>query len=150
MGDEARGADASAATRRRRGAVKFVLLHHEACPGGGFHYLVTPQGRVEARLDESERGQHPASIAVAVAGDFDDRAPGDAQTDALRKLLLRLKRRYPAVELGAHRQVRGATRTTCPGRRFPMRDLRGWWRDELPRERDAAFMREFEEQYSKI
>ena len=144
------GGGGTATTRRRRGAVKFVLLHHDACRDAGFHYLVTPQGRAEPLLDESERGQHPASIAVAVAGNFDERPPAEVQMDALKKLLLRLKRRYPAVELGAHRQVRGAARTTCPGKRFPMRDLRQWWRDELPRERDAAFMREFEEQYSKI
>lgn len=150
MSEQAGGAKDTGLTRHRRGAVKFVLLHHEACRDGGFHYLVTAQGKVEALLDESRRGQHPASIAVAIAGDFDVRVPGEIQTGALKKLLLRLKRRYPAVELGAHRQVRGAARTTCPGRRFPMRELRDWWRDELPRERDAAFMREFEEQYSKI
>ena len=105
---------------------------------------------MEPMLAERLRGQHPSSIAVAVAGDFDDAIPSEAQLDALRGLLLRLKRRYPAVELGAHRQVRGAKRTTCPGRRFPMQELGAWWREEMPRLRDAAFAREFEEQYSKI
>lgn len=138
------------ASARRRGAVKFVLLHHTACTGGGFHYCVSREGAVEPTLDENLRGQHPSSIAVAVAGDFDHAVPTDAQLAALRDLLLRLKRRYPAVELGAHRQVRGARRTTCPGRRFPMKELASWWRDEMPRMRDAAFAREFEEQYSKI
>lgn len=134
----------------RRGAVKFVLLHHTACAGGGFHYCVSGEGVMASTLDENLRGQHPSSIAVAVAGDFDEVLPTDAQLAALRDLLLRLKRRYPAVELGAHRQVRGAARTTCPGRRFPMKELAAWWRDEMPRMRDAAFAREFEEQYSKI
>ena len=134
----------------RRGAVKFVLLHHTACVGGAFHYCVSKEGAVEPMLAERLRGQHPSSIAVAVAGDFDDAIPSEAQLDALRGLLLRLKRRYPAVELGAHRQVRGAKKTTCPGRRFPMQELGTWWREEMPRLRDAAFAREFEEQYSKI
>ena len=134
----------------RRGAVKFVLLHHTACPGGGFHYCVSKEGAVELVLDEDLRGQHPSSIAVAVAGDFDDAVPSEAQLAGLRDLLLRLKRRYPAVELGAHRQVRGGGKTTCPGRRFPMKELAAWWREEMPRMRDAAFAREFEEQYSKI
>ena len=133
----------------RRGAVKFVLLHHTACTGG-FHYCVSSEGAVVPILAEGLRGQHPSSVAVAVAGDFDEALPSEAQLAALRDLLLRLKRRYPAVELGAHRQVRGGRRTTCPGRRFPMKELAVWWRDEMPRMRDAAFAREFEEQYSKI
>lgn len=99
---------------------------------------------------EDQRGQHPSSIGVAVAGNFDEATPSDAQIETLQELLLRLKRRYPAVELGAHRQVRGTAKTTCPGRRFPMKELAAWWREEMPKARDAAFMREFEEQYSKI
>ncbi len=134
----------------RRGAVKFVLPHHTACTGGGFHYCVSEEGAVAPMLAERLRGQHPSSIAVAVAGDFDNAVPSEAQLAALRDLLLRLKRRYPAAELGAHRQVRRAKKTTCPGRRFPMRELAAWWRDEMPRLRDAAFAREFEEQYSKM
>ena len=134
----------------RRGAVKFVLLHHTACADGGFHYCVSKEGAVEAMLAESLRGQLPSSIAVAVAGDFDDAVPSEVQLAALRGLLLRLKRRYPVVELGAHRQVRGGRKTTCPGRRFPMKEMAAWWREEMPRMRDAAFAREFEEQYSKI
>ena len=136
--------------RERRGAAKFVLLHHDACDGGRFHYLVSRTGAVEALLHEDQRGQHPTSIGVAVAGNFDEATPSDAQMDALQELLLRLKRRYPAIELGAHRQVRGTAKTTCPGQRFPMKELAAWWREEMPRARDAAFMREFEEQYSKI
>lgn len=134
----------------RRGAAKFVLLHHDACDGGRFHYLVSRTGAVETLLHEDQRGQHPSSIGVAVAGNFDEATPTDAQIEALQDLLLRLKRRYPAVELGAHRQVRGSGKITCPGRRFPMKKLAAWWREEMPRARDAAFMREFEEQYSKI
>ena len=134
----------------RRGAAKFVLLHHDVCEGGRFHYRISPTGAVEPLLDEEQRGQHPFSIGVAVAGNFDETIPSDVQIEALQDLLLRLKRRYPAVELGAHRQVRGSAETTCPGRRFPMKNLAAWWREEMPRARDAAFTREFEEQYSKI
>ena len=134
----------------RRGAAKFVLLHHDACTGGGFHYRVSREGVAAPLLHEDRRGQHPGSIGVAVAGNFDEVEPSDVQIAALHELLLRLKRRYPAVELGGHRQVRGTATTTCPGRRFPMKKLAEWWRDEMPKARDAAFMREFEEQYSKI
>jgi len=69
---------------------------------------------------------------------------------ALRRLLLKLKLRYPAAELGAHRQVRGGVETTCPGRRFPMKALAEWSRTGLLDERDEVLRRDFEAQYSKI
>lgn len=138
------------AVQARRGGVKFVLLHHGGCRGDGFHYRIDADGRVNAELDESERGQHPRSIGVVVDGDFDEGVPSDVQLAALRKLLLKLKLRYPAVELGAHRQVRGGVETTCPGRRFPMKALADWSRAGLLDERDEVLRRDFEVQYSKI
>ena len=138
------------APKPRRGAVKFVLLHHGGCPGEAFHYRVADTGDVCTELPESERGQHGQSIGVVVEGDFDAAAPGEAQVNALRKLILSLKLRYPAIELGAHRQVRGEAKTTCPGRRFPMKALTEWSRTGLLRERDEIQRRDFEAQYSRI
>ena len=100
-------------------------------------------------LDERERGQHPRSIGVVVEGDCDAAEPSEAQVAALRALLLRLKLRYPSVEIGAHRQVRGGPGTTCPGRRFPMQALAEWSRTELLRQRDEILTRDFEAQYSR-
>lgn len=142
--------DRSNALQGRRGGVKFVLLHHRSCAGNGFHYRIDADGRVTAELDESERGQHPRSIGVVVDGDFDAEAPNDAQLAALRRLLLKLKLRYPAAELGAHRQVRGGGQTTCPGRRFPMKALADWSRTGLLSERDDVLRRDFEAQYSAL
>ena len=134
----------------RRGGVKYVLVHHGACAGGGFHYRIVADGACVAALDEAELGQHPRSIGVVVEGDFDAAAPPEAQIEALKRLLLKLKLRYPAVELGTHRQIRGEGATTCPGRRFPMSALRRWYGDDLLRERDAVLRREFEAQYSRL
>jgi len=134
----------------RRGGVKFVLLHHGACSGDRFHYRITADGKARVELDEAERGQHPRSIGVVVDGDFDVDTPADAQIDALKGLLLTLKLRYPDVALGAHRQVRDEEPTTCPGRRFPMKALAAWSRDELLRQRQDVLTRDFESQYSKI
>ena len=134
----------------RRGGVKYVLIHHGGCAGGGFHYRIAADGACTVELDEAERGQHPRSIGVVVDGDFDAAAPAEAQIAALKRLLLGLKLRYPVVELGAHRQIRGEAPTTCPGRRFPMAALRQWYGDDLPRERDALLRREFEAQYTKL
>lgn len=143
-------AERSSRVQDRRGGVKFVLLHHGVCQGDGFHYRIDADGRVNAELDESERGQHPRSIGVVVDGDFDASTPNDVQMAALRRLLLKLKLRYPAAELGAHRQVRGGVQTTCPGRRFPMKALADWSRTGLLDERDEVLRRDFEAQYSKI
>ena len=140
----------SSDSKPRRGGVKFLLLHHGACAGGAFHYRIDAQGQRRTELDEAERGQYPRSIGIAIDGDFDAGEPTVAQLAALKKLLLELKLRYPEGELGAHRQVRGATSTTCPGRRFPMRALADWARDGLLEERDAVLRRDFEAQYSKI
>ena len=140
----------SGAVQGRRGGVKFVLLHHGGCASGGFHYRIDVDGRVNPELDESERGQHARSIGVVVDGDLDDAPPNDGQLAALRSLLLKLKLRYPTVELGAHRQVRGGTETTCPGKRFPMKALANWFRTGLLDERDEVLRRDFESQYSKI
>ncbi len=134
----------------RRGGVKFVLLHHRTCLGGAFHYRIDARGNRHAELDEALRGQHPRSIGVVVEADCDAAPPSDAQIGALKALLLALKLRYPAVEVGAHRQVRGDAETTCPGRHFPMKALAEWCRSELLRQRDGVLARDFESQYSNI
>lgn len=134
----------------RRGGVKYLLMHHGTCAGGAFHFRIADDGEVRAELDESERGQHPRSIGIVVDGDFEAGAPSDVQMAALRRLLLELKLRYPAAELGAHRQVRGGTKTTCPGKRFPMKALAEWSHNGLLRERDEVLRRDFESQYSQI
>lgn len=133
-----------------RGGVHFVLLHGGGCPGGRFHYRIAEDGACRAELAETERGQHPRSIGIALDGDFDVAAPSPAQIAALKALLLQLKLRYPDWQLGAHRQVRGSPKTTCPGRRFPMKALAEWSRSALLRERDDVHRRSIEEQYSRI
>lgn len=133
-----------------RGGVRFVLLHGGGCSGGRFHYRIDENGACRAELAETERGQHPRSIGVALDGDFDAAAPSPAQIAALKALLLQLKLRYPDWQLGAHRQVRGTPKTTCPGRRFPMKALAEWSRSALLRERDDVHRRSIEEQYSRI
>ena len=109
------------------GGVKFVLLHHGPAP--------------EALVASSTTASTPKADAAP---------PSPAQLDALQRLLLALQLRYPAAELGAHRQIRGDRAATCPGRRFPMAALAAWARTELPRARDAAQQRSVEEQYSKL
>jgi len=134
-------------TRTRRGAVKFVLLHHDCCPRGDFHYRIEAGGEVTRLLGENMRGQHPNSIGVVLSGNFDPQPPAARQIAGLEKVLLELKLRYPDAVLGAHRQVRGDVETSCPGRRFPMRALLDWSQTELVRLRDEKLNRDVESQY---
>lgn len=131
--------------KSQRGPVKFVLVHHAACEARA-HYRISATGETAVLLPESERSTHANSIEVVFEGSFSETQPADAQVEALKNLLLDLKRRYPDVVVGGHRQVRG-TRTDCPGRRFPLKALLAWTRSGLIKARDAALQDEVERQY---
>ena len=130
------------------GPVRFILLHHEGCSREGFHYRVEPDGSVAALLAPERKGQHPGSVGIVLCGNFDREPPKERQLEALKELLLDLKFRYPDIDLGAHRQVRGDGETSCPGKRFPMREVADWFKKELIRARDEKLQREVESQYS--
>ena len=131
-----------------RGPVKFVLLHHEGCSRDGFHYRIHQDGSVRGLITPDSRGQHPASLGIVLRGNFDRDRPDGRQLNALKELLLDLKLRYPDIALGAHRQVRGDVKTSCPGKRFPMREMADWFDKELIRARDEKLQREVESQYT--
>ena len=129
------------------GEVKFILLHHSGCPRTGFHYQIDADGSIRDLLADDTRGQHPHSIGIVVEGNFDETKPGATQINALKQLILDLKLKYPTAELGAHRQVRGDKKTTCPGRKFPVKQLLAWSRSKLIEERDAQVAHIIEIQY---
>jgi len=131
-----------------RGPVRFILLHHEGCSREGFHYRVEPDGSVAELLAPERKGQHPGSVGIVLRGNFDRERPKERQLEALKGLLLDLKFRYPDIDLGAHRQVRGDGETSCPGKRFPMREVVDWFKKELIRARDEKLQHEVESQYS--
>lgn len=129
----------------QRGPIKFVLIHHAACKAR-VHYRISVTGETEVLLPESDRSTHANSIEVVIEGSFSETPPRNAQVEALKGLLLDLKRRYPDVVVGGHRQVRGS-RTDCPGRRFPLKALLAWSRSGLIKARDDALQEEVESQY---
>ena len=133
--------------KRPIGAKKFVLLHHGPCYRDSFHYRIGTDASIERLESDDLSTQHPNSIGIQLVGDFDhDRVPPE-QLQALKNLLLDLKLRYPAVQIGAHRQVRGDRKTTCPGRRFPMRELHDWANTHLLDQRDDVLREVIESQY---
>ncbi|MCY3859952.1 MAG: N-acetylmuramoyl-L-alanine amidase [Gammaproteobacteria bacterium] len=134
-------------SKRPIGAKKFVLLHHGRCHRDSFHYRIRSNAEIERLESDDLSTQHPNSIGIQLVGDFDKEPVPPLQLQALKDLLLDLKLRYPAVQIGAHRQVRGDRKTTCPGRRFPMRELREWADTHLLDERDDVLREVIESQY---
>tara|TARA_A100001037_G_scaffold256261_1_gene242298 strand:- start:12055 stop:12441 length:387 start_codon:yes stop_codon:yes gene_type:complete len=126
--------------------LKFAILHHRGCAGTRFHYRIDPDGECRAALPESEPGEHPKCIGILIDADADAAVPSDAQMDALRTLLLQLKVRYPDIQMGGHRQIRGED-TTCPGKQFPLTAMREWAGHDLVVERDALLQDIVDAQY---
>ncbi|MCY4142109.1 MAG: peptidoglycan recognition family protein [Gammaproteobacteria bacterium] len=129
------------------GEVKFVLLHHDGCTRANFHYRIEPNGEVLHLFPTSTRGQHPKSLGIVLTGEFDTETPSDKQISALKSLLVDLKLRFPSIAVGAHRQVRGDSKTSCPGTKFPMKDLSQWTIKELIEIRDERIRTDIESQY---
>lgn len=126
--------------------MKFAILHHSACDRSLFHYRIDMGGARICEMPEGERGEHAKAIGIVLDGDFDAEAPSPAQIAALKVLLLQLKKRYPHIVLGGHRQVR-ADETSCPGKQFPLASFRDWSRSELLAQRDAEMLDEVDRQY---
>lgn len=103
----------------------------------GYHYVILPDGTVQAGRPEWMIGAHTYGyndyLGVCLVGNFDSRAnpsgsqqparPTQAQMAALRELLgdLMTKYRLRPEDIHGHGEL-GAT--ACPGDRFPMEELR--------------------------
>lgn len=132
--------------KKRLGEAKFILVHHSECQSGSYHYHITPSGDRITNAIETDRVQHGNSIEIVLEGNFEDMAPCSTQIEELKSLVLELKQRYPNILVGGHRQVRGDD-TTCPGRKFPLKDLLNWSTTGLIAARDAAIEIDVERQY---
>ena len=132
---------------QRIGTKKFVLLHHGGCFRNSFHYQISGRGEINQLITDDHRTQHPMSIAVQLEGNLDEHPATQEQLESLKHLLFKLKLRYPDIEFGTHRQVRGDKPTTCPGRKFQMSTIRQWFRGDLPAEIDDHIREVIESQY---
>lgn len=96
----------------------------------GYHYVIRRDGRVEDGRPLDRPGAHVVghnarSVGICLAGGLDERGrPEDnfteAQRRALKVLLLRLRRSFPAADILGHRDF-PAVRKDCP-----CFDVRGW------------------------
>ena len=97
-----------------------------------YHFLVGSDGTVKQNRSLNERSGHTrnditnnASIAIALAGNFDVEQPTEKQLNALRGLVKTLDDQYHFEKIMGHRHVPGSP-TACPGKNLMALDL---WRD---------------------
>ena len=132
--------------------MKVAIIHQEGCPAARCDHIIDVSGKVArgaatgGRLHGHATREKRGPIEIVLRGDLDERPPSVAQLRALEALLLELKLRYPDLRVGGHSQVRGA-QTECPGRSFPLAELKRWVRDKLPEARDATLAEEIFRQY---
>lgn len=127
---------------------KMIVLHHPdavSCSiedihrwhlengwsGCGYHYFVRKDGTVYIGRDEKAVGAHclnynAVSIGICVEGNFNVEAMGEAQYNALLKLIRFICNKYGINKICGHRELNS---TDCPGGKFPIdkikQDLEG-------------------------
>jgi hypothetical protein len=101
-----------------------------------YHYVIMPNGRVQAGRPEKCEGAHAKGynsyLGISVVGDFSSKdnpggkkgpvTPTAKQISSLIKLCRRLRARYniPLQHIVRHSDIAS---TTCPGDRFPFRSV---------------------------
>ena len=115
----------------------FVILHNTSCTSA-LHYRIHADGKCESLMPETEDGAHKNTISIGLTGDGGNLADDDPQLVTLRELLAGIHRRYPAIALGGHRQIRGSN-TDCPGSAFPLARVQAWWRGAMLDAHDVWF-----------
>lgn len=123
--------------------MKYAVIHQGQC-GSAFDYQIQSDGQTlyANRVVDGKQ----LIIHIQLIGDFETNTPSDQQHDALRAVLLQLKLTYPDIRIGGHRQLRGSN-TTCPGKRFPLKELIKWAENELIEARDRQLEEWVERQY---
>lgn len=126
-------------TATERGNVESIHEAHIAKEwlGIGYHFVIgngngMPDGEIEPtfRWREQLHGAHAGSdeynqqgIGIALIGNFDQTPPTPAQLDAVKNLVGELKTQYEIDEerVIGHSEVKA---TACPGKLFPMEEVR--------------------------
>jgi hypothetical protein len=103
---------------------EIAIEHVEAngWPGIGYHFVIDRRGNIAQTQDLTVETYHarqfnPASVGIALAGDFSSSVPDPAQLEAAAILLCDLLRDL-GLPLGAIRGHREMVQTTCPGEAF--------------------------------
>lgn len=126
-----------------RGSAQIFDQYHREKRGWqclGYHFVIgngTDQGDgliiAGPRWYAQEGGAHANSIeynehgiGICLVGNFDDKGPTPAQVAATRELLKRLCRDHKLTveSVVGHNQIRRGGSTACPGKNFPLNELR--------------------------
>lgn len=96
--------------------------------GIGYHYLVRKDGSVYRGRPENTVGAHAygansVSVGVCFEGNFEEEVMPDAQFAAGAELIVDLMRRY-SLGAGAVYGHRSISATACPGKNFPLEELK--------------------------
>jgi hypothetical protein len=77
-----------------------------------------------AHANAVEYNEH--GIGICLVGNFDEQPPTPAQWSMVRKLVARLATKYgiPSYNIFGHNQIRRGGTTACPGKLFPLNELR--------------------------
>lgn len=126
----------------RREATRELILHHEAGEGSAedihryhlslgwsgiaYHYYIRRdgsiyRGRPENSVGGHAKGYNERSIGICFEGNFETETMGSAQKTAGLALVGELKRKYPGIRVGGHRDYAA---TACPGRNFPLEEMK--------------------------
>jgi hypothetical protein len=124
------------------GAESFGAYHRQekGWQSLAYHFVIgngtaTPDGSIETgpRWRRQEAGAHAHSaefneqgIGICLVGNFELQPPTPAQVSAARALARELCRRFqiPPDRILGHNQIREGGGTACPGKLFPLDDLR--------------------------
>ena len=132
----------------------YIALHHAAAKdcsakqvdewhkangwsGIGYHFFVRKggsiyRGRPESSIGAHVSGKNNCSIGICAEGDYDsETAMPAAQKTAIKELLRYLKGKYPAARIVGHREIGDSD---CPGRYFPLEELRNTYGEEIDME----------------
>ena len=86
--------------------------------GIAYHYFVAIDGTIYRGRPEDMQGGHTSgynscSIGICAEGNFEEETMGDAQREALRALVMDIRKRYPNILVVRHSDL---SATACPGK----------------------------------
>ncbi len=109
------------------GTPESIHAYHKSLGWAGiaYHYYVRQDGSIYRGRPENMRGGHTTnwnycSIGVCFEGNFETETMSKAQLEAGRELIADIRRRYPSITVGKHKQYQ---QTACPGRNFPFEEM---------------------------
>lgn len=124
--------------------VKYIILHHAAGNGSvkgiheyhknvngwsgiGYHLYVRKNGEVWEGRPIDKTGAHclgfnGCSVGICFEGDFSSERMEKTQREAGRAAIAYVRGIYPDAETLGHREL---SATQCPGRYFPLEELKG-------------------------